>query len=205
MEALEFALALQIGSPVVVGKVIPVPGWPSLGRGGVDLAVVSGPSQYSALVEAKWCHSGTDKIYEAIWDLFKVALVERMPTVRTAYLVTGAPAGMWPSALCADLFEGGSFTPEELCTRRFPRGGRRTAWDYLLEGGYDRYPDRVPSAIITTPIADPVDVAVADQRWVLRAVTVAGVGTQPDVLFRDGWPHGDRPSDARRPAVGLGP
>jgi hypothetical protein len=91
-----------------------------------------GPARHVA--ELKWCQAGDDKVYEAIWDLFKMALALRLPGMRTAHLITGAPVEMWPRAFCADLFAGGTFTVEELCARRFARGGRRFAWDYLPRG-----------------------------------------------------------------------
>jgi hypothetical protein len=106
-----------------------------------------GSRRFRHVGELKWCQLGDDKVYETIWDLFKLALMTRIPGVRTAHLITGAPNAMWPSALCVDIFDGGTFDTAELCTRRFPRGGQRTAWDYLLEGGYDRHPDRVPARI----------------------------------------------------------
>lgn len=107
---------------------------------------------------------------------------------------------MWPGALCADIFDGGTFYPEELCQRRFPRGSRRTAWDYLLEGGHDRHPERVPARIATTLVAEPVEVRGSEGRWQLRAVRVEPEGQTPDIPFPGGWPTGHRPADARRPA-----
>jgi hypothetical protein len=61
--------------------------------------------------ELKWCQLGDDKVYEAIWDLFKLAVITRITGIRTAHLVTGAPTAIWPTAFCADIFNGGHVRP----------------------------------------------------------------------------------------------
>ena len=186
-------LSAHLGEPVAP-KVIALPDWPRLGNSPLDF--VSHDVRHVG--ELKWCQAHDDKVYEAIWDLFKLACAVRLPSVQAGYLVTGAPAPMWLSSPCRDLFDGGTFTPEELCSRRFRQGSRRTMWDYLLEGGYDRYPDRVPAHITTVPAGSAV-VEDGDHRWLLRAVTVLPRPGPPDVPFPNGWPRGDRPADARRP------
>ncbi len=195
--AVHAVVGRQLGTSVV-STVVRLPEWPQLGQGGADY-MAKAPSGGIHLGELKWCQRGQDKVYEAIWDLVKMALATRSPAIETAHLITGAPAEMWPHASCGDLFDGGTFTPEELCTRRFPRGQRRTAWDYLLEGGYGRHPDAVPANITTTPTCDPVSVAAGSDCWLLRAVAVTIASDHPDVPFNGGWPYGARPSDAREP------
>lgn len=187
-------------------RVVGLTGWPLLGRAGTDYVVDpppgSGRPRYVG--ELKWCQAGQDKVHEAIWDLFKMALSTRRPGVEAAHLVTGAPVEMWPTAFCADLFDDGTFTPEELCSRRFNRGSRRNAWDWLLEGGYERFPERVP-ARMTTRLVGSAQIHAAGLAWELRAIAVAvGEGTE-DVPFAGGWPHGNRPEDARYPKVCSGP
>jgi hypothetical protein len=198
-EALDVGIARSTGLEVAVGKVISIPGWRSLGRSGVDLAVVSGRMSYPALLEAKWCHSGRDKIYEGIWDLFKMALGLRRSDTHETFLVTGAPAQIWRNGFCADLFAGGEFTPEELCSRMLPWGRhpRWLAWDDLLYGGYDRFPEEVPAVVATHPLGDDLVLAL-DQRWVIRAIRVSVVDPTP-VSFIGGWPLGSRPANARHP------
>ena len=183
----------------VASNRIPLADWPSLGKSGTDFVAAARPGPARFVGELKWCQRGDDKVYEAIWDLFKMALTLRRPGIERAYLVTGAPASMWPRSFCGDLFDGGTFTVEELCARRFARGSRRTAWDWLLEGGYDRYPLRMPAHITTTPVAEPAVVEAAGESWQVRAVAVSYTSGLPDVPFDEGWPHGWRPHDARRP------
>jgi len=49
--------------------------------------------------ELKRCQVSDDKVYEAIWDLFKMALMTRLAGVRTAHLITGAtPTGSQPGS-----------------------------------------------------------------------------------------------------------
>jgi hypothetical protein len=199
VEALQAELAGRCDGHIAVGRVIPIPGWPSLGRSGVDLAVEGPPRRYPALIEAKWCHSGRDKIYEAIWDLFKMALGLSRPETLASFLVTGAPSMMWRTGFAVDIFEGRQFTPHELCQRMLPWGRepRWLAWDDLLYGGYDRSPDHVPAAIVTEPIVEPVELATAS-RWTIRAVRVS-IADQTPVCFEGGWPLGLRPATARHP------
>ncbi len=199
VEALEAGLTRPAGSKVAVGTVIAIPQWPSLGRSGVDLAVVSGRSQYPAMFEAKWCHSGKNKIYEAIWDLFKMAVGSRRPDTGATFLVTGAPSSMWRTGFCTDLFEGGDFDAPELCSRLLPWGRepRWLAWDDLLYGGHDRFPDEVPATITTKPVVDALKVA-SEPAWWIRAVHVSVRDSTP-VRFVNGWPNGIRPRNARHP------
>lgn len=189
----------------VVATVMPLPSWPRLGRSGTDFVAQDPPGSRSFrhVGELKWCQVGLDKIVEAIWDLFKMALAVRDADVQTAHLITGAPEQMWPNAFCADLFLGGVFTPEELCSRRFAGGRKRLAWDYMLDGGYDRYPDVVPTRITTIPVREPIRVgADGNPVWELRAIRVESSGD--DVPFPGGWPNGSRPPDADHPKLSEG-
>jgi hypothetical protein len=197
-EALTSGLTNEAGFDIAVNRTISIPGWPSLGRSGVDLAVKA-PDGYPGLLEAKWCHSGNDKMYEGIWDLFKMALGLRRPDTEGTFLVTGAPTAMWHDGFCGDLLGEGHFTPEELCSRMLPRGRqpRWLAWDDLLYGGWDRYPEEVPAVIATEPVADPVQVHL-DQPWLIKAVRISVVDATP-VAFPGGWPDGRRPVGARHP------
>lgn len=178
-----------------VSKRLPVPDWPSLGRSAVDIVCDSKAGTH--VVEVKWCHGGEDKVYEAIWDLFKMALVRELDGIASAHLVTGCPVSMWETAFCADLFGGGIFEPEELCKRIYPTPSQRPGWDWLLSGGYDRFPERLPARI---EIRRAGRCAVADGKepWEVRAVSVHPLGDQR-VEFIDGWPNGDRPSSAKHP------
>lgn len=145
--------------------------------------------------------AGWRQVYEAIWDLFKMALTTRIATVRTAHLITGAPEDTWPGTLAGELFMGGEFRPEELCELRFPRGSKRTAWDDLLDGGSDRHPERVPALIRTTPVGPSARLAGPGGVWQLRCVRVELEPGAEDVAFPGGWPHGNRLADARHPAL----
>jgi hypothetical protein len=180
-------------------RMIPTRAWPLLGRSTIDVVVgdpVSDALRWVA--ELKWCQRAQDKIHEAIWDLFKLALLTHQFPRASAHLITGAPAAIWQRTLCADLFDGGHFSPQELCQRRFTAGARRPLWDELLGGGYDRYPDSVPASIQTEP-RPAVSVTDASGTWLLRAARVTVAADAPLVSFAGGWPHGHRPPDARHP------
>jgi hypothetical protein len=113
-----------------VSKVLDLDAWPSLGRSATDVVVLDEPETGSPTVvaELKWCQIDDDKVHEAIWDLFKVALLVDQYAV-DGYLVTAAPVDIWPSALCGDLFSTGTFASEDLFARQFPKG--RPIWDWL--------------------------------------------------------------------------
>jgi hypothetical protein len=169
--------------------------WPRLGNSGVDIVVDDSPgSMTPALVlELKWCQQGDDKVHEAIWDLFKVALLVDQYEVG-GYLVTAAPTSMWPTALCGDLFSSGTHDSGELFTRQFPKG--RPVWDWLLEGGKGRYPIEVPKSI-TVVESGHASVSLDGLSWEIRAVSVTpGPGRLP---LENGWPVGGRPDTATQP------
>jgi hypothetical protein len=199
-DAMKLGLTQALSVTAITGRVIRIPGWPLLGRSGIDLALEPTPRRYTLVAELKWCHSGRDKVYEAIWDLFKMALALRRDDVQASYLVTATPDTMWAGAFCGDILDGGTFMPEELCSRTLPWGlePRWLAWDDLLDGGYDRHPEVMPPVIETVPVASATITDGADA-WSLKAVKVAVPGDLADVPFSGGWPHGRRPEGARRP------
>jgi hypothetical protein len=140
-------------------------------------------------IELKWCH--VDKLYEAIWDLFKMALLST--TGAWAYLVTGAPLVVWEAGVGRELFDGAVHSPVDLCNVRLPWGQTLRAWDDLLWGGYDKCPTSVPAQISTRVIArEPVSAG-----WELRVVRVGALGEEV-TPFNGGWPF-PRPADAVRP------
>ena len=145
-------------------------------------------------MELKWCGRTRDVLYEAVWDIFKLALTTTREDRPACYLLTGASQNVWQTSEFSDLFDDGLHSSRELCERRLPDAKATLAWDDLLRGGYDRYPDEVP-ADIATVAAGRVPVGA----WELRAAQV----TLPDsewLMMKDGWPDGLRPADARHPA-----
>lgn len=123
--AVRRTLGRQLGAPVVE-IVVPVAGWPALGRSTTVTVVETQPGSRAPylVAELKWIRTGGDyKIYEAMWDLFKMALQMRAPTVHGAYLITGAPSPAWQSDPCADLFSscGSSQTLEPATSPIHPR------------------------------------------------------------------------------------
>ncbi len=185
-------------SPAFTGRVekdrrVAVPKWASVGN--VDLVVRSKPGsdRLAWVAELKWCRPGDDILYEAVWDLLKMALVTTREERPSAYLITGAEKGLWRVSPFADLFDEGEHDPAELCFRELNDRANTLAWDDLLRGGYDRYPDAVPARLHTSecgraPVGDwelrAVEVSVSDGRW---------------ISMDGGWPSGHRPSRARRP------
>jgi hypothetical protein len=194
-------LARQLGASVVE-IVVPVAGWPALGRSTTDTVVETRPGTRvpRLVVELKWVSAtGEYKVYEAMWDLFKMALQTQIPTVRGAYLITGAPPAAWQRDPCADLFNDGLHHIDQLCQRRSNTRMRWLIWDWLLEGGNDRAPELVPSPIRTVSLPS-VRIMAASHEWDLRAVRVEVPPDATDIPFINGWPRGNRPTDAKRPS-----
>jgi hypothetical protein len=182
---------------------VPVAGWPALGRSTTDTVVETQPGSRAPylVAELKWIRTGGDyKIYEAMWDLFKMALQMRAPTVHGAYLITGAPSPAWQSDPCADLFSDGLHHVDELCRRRSNTRTSWLIWDWMLDGGGDRAPEAVPSPIRTVALPS-VSVTAGPHEWSLRAVRVEVPSNAIDIPFAAGWPRGDRPADAKRPLL----
>jgi protein-tyrosine phosphatase len=177
-----------------VGKIakVAVPGWQRVGP--VDLTIRREPGERALFLaaELKW-----GKLDEGVWDLFKLALVAMRTDVDAAYLVTGADAKTWAKGFCGELFADGLHSVTELCRWRYPSGKRRYVWDVMLEGGHDSFPEVVPEPIETRLVArQPLAGGAAE----VRAVRVRAVGPRV-VPFFEGWPNGDRPRGALRPAV----
>ena len=128
-KAVKTVLEEHLGLPVKQ-IVVPLDDWPSLGRSTTDIVVEDPPGSRRPrhVAELKWClHGREDKVHEAIWDLFKMALMSRKAEVRSAHLITGvarAPVDRWSDALCRDIFDGGCSGPRRFASVRFPTGGQ---------------------------------------------------------------------------------
>ncbi len=171
-----------------------IPGWPGVGN--VDL-LLRRPDPEDALAwmcELKWCGPGNDVLYEAIWDLFKMALGKTREDHPATFLMTGAQKSLWAGSAFADLFETNNHVSEELCQRRLPDRCKTIAWDDLLRGGYDKHPEHVPAEITTESVGRAT---IGD--WELRAVRIGAV-SHDLIPMTGGWPRGARPADARHPS-----
>ena len=170
---------------------IAIPGWNHVGH--VDVAVRDKDDEGAILLaaELKW-----GKPDEAVWDVFKMALLAMEPNVAATFLVGGIAKKQLEVGFCADLLDTARHTTVELCARRYPTAAKRYVWDWMLEGGWDHYPRAVPAEIATRLVArEPIDAAGAE----LRVVRVLPSGAA--IPFVGGWPNRSRPSEARRPAA----
>jgi hypothetical protein len=104
---------------------IAVPGWPSVGPVDVIVREAAGSETVDLAMELKWCSRSRDVLYEAIWDIFKIALTTTREDRPTGYLLTGAPRGLWQTSEFSDLFENGLHSSRGLASVAFPtRDGR---------------------------------------------------------------------------------
>jgi hypothetical protein len=188
------ALTPMFGERVEKARKIEVPHWARVGP--VDLLVREAPRSdcLSSVAELKWCGPGHDILYEGIWDMFKMALATGRDEHPKAYLISGAEQSLWGTSDFADLFDDATHDPVELCARRLPDSKRTLAWDDLLRGGFDSYPDQLPTRIDTVVVG-----RAAVGEWELRAAQVK-VSGEDWITMKDGWPQGNRPADARHPA-----
>jgi hypothetical protein len=204
LKAAAFAAYVETFGVAPVETKIATPGWPSLGRSTTDLVLdrTLDARKLTTIAELKWIRlDGAFKVWEALWDLFKMALQSQIDSIEDAYLITGAPSTAWSSDPCEDLFQTKSHDVEALCSTVFPTSrSNRPVWDYLLEGGYDRYPEWVPSPIRTEQLPTVQVTSGADQ-WDLKAVRVTVPKVSEPVPFPNGWPNGKRPPSARQPTI----
>lgn len=184
------ALRKTFGEQVWPNAKTAIPNWEKVGNVDVTVRDSATAGGLLAAIELKW-----GKLDEGVWDLFKMALLSTRPDVAATYLLTGAMQAVWDKGFCTTLFETGEHGAVELCSLRYPTGSKRLVWDWMLAGGHDRFPDFVPPEITTRVVAS-ANVGAAAHLRVVRIT--AGSGGVP---FVDGWPYGNRPDDARRPAL----
>ncbi len=187
-------LMTVFGTRAEKGRRVLIPDWPGVGN--VDL-LLRRPDPEDALAwmcELKWCGPGNDVLYEAIWDLFKMALGKTREDHPATFLMTGAEKSLWAGSAFADLFETKNHVSEELCQRRLPDRRETIAWDDLLRGGYDKHPEHLPAEITTESVGRAT---IGD--WELRAVRIRAVSDDL-IPMTGGWPRGVRPADARHPS-----
>ncbi len=187
-------LMTVFGTRAEKGRRVLIPDWPGVGN--VDL-LLRRPDPEDALAwmcELKWCGPGNDVLYEAIWDLFKMALGKTREDHPATFLMTGAEKSLWAGSAFADLFETKNHVSEELCQRRLPDRRETIAWDDLLRGGYDKHPEHLPAEITTESVGRAT---IGD--WELRAVRIRAVSDDL-IPMTGGWPRGARPADARHPS-----
>ena len=172
---------------------VAIPDWEQVGNVDVIVRYEPGSSTLSALVELKWAGPGDDILYEAIYDLFKLALAAQREDRPRTYLLTGAAKTHWEGSVFADIFSHAEHDPEELTRRRLQNKQQTLAWDDLLRGAHDSCPLALPHGI-QTEVAGRAGVG----DWQLRAVQVS-VSNQASVPFGGGWPWGQRPAEAKHP------
>jgi hypothetical protein len=195
--AAETTLSERFTDRLAPNRKVAIPIWERVGR--VDITILESPGAAfeAGLIELKWSGGGSDKLYEGLWDALKLALAQITwgAIGPRAYLLTGAQKGVWESSPFAGLFETAVHDPAELCARRLSDRKQTIAWDDLLRGGNDSYPHWVPGEIATKVCGR----ASVGEEYELRAVEI-GVPECEAIPLTGGWPHGNRPPEAKHPA-----
>jgi hypothetical protein len=151
-----------------------VEGW-SANLGGFDFALV-GDDGSLALGETKWADG---KLYECLWDIFKLASATTMPRVLAGFAVYGAPVKHWEKPVaCAELFASDSWLTTNVIETH------PGAWKKNL-GGTNARPTGLPLEFATNLIAS-YSTDVLGRAWEVRLLEVRGgeIGT----WLEDGWP-----------------
>jgi hypothetical protein len=176
--------ALEDAGEVCAQEVRPeLAGWPNVegGKlGGFDLAVTARDGTgYRYLVELKWCY--VDKLWETLWDAFKVSLASGLDATEAAYVIAGAPATFWGKpADCAELFADGVWSTRDLISRY------STNWSWLLGESSKSQPRRLPDLIRTELVANE-PLQLSDSVWVIKAISITPA-TEETIDFDNGWP-----------------
>lgn len=153
-------------------------GW-TANLGGFDIAMV-GTDGAVVVVETKWADGS---LWQAIWDVLKLASAQVLSRVSAAYAVYPAPVDHW-----------GKYSGSELFTRW---DSRSTVTDHLLEEsaldweknlrGSAAYPTELPMAVDLKPVAAE-SATIMGRDYLIRIVSVRGAIGKPLWLDRGRMP-----------------
>jgi hypothetical protein len=122
--------------------------------------VVAHLDSTEAYFETKLC--ATDKLYEAVWDVLKLALITALSEPAVGYLVYAAPEAGWeprtdrPTAI----FEDGRTGAVELLCDRYTN-----PWRWCLDGTTTARPISLPAHVATKRVGSVrIGWPLADQR-----------------------------------------
>lgn len=177
------ALQAQLGSVASIEGPLP-PGVKERWSGRLGRAdVVASLDSANVYFETKLC--ADDKLYEAVWDLLKLALLTALPGPAIGYLVYAAPEAGWtskpdrPTALFEDGATGVFELLGESCTN---------PWRWCLDGTKTARPTSLPAHLVTERVGSVI-IGTPDGAWELRCVRVQGDASEGWVDFdEDGWP-----------------
>ena len=170
------------GELVLTEAQMAVPGW-TANLGGFDLAIVDHDSVI--LGETKWADGN---LYEAMWDILKLASATTAPRVEAGVVFYAAPIKQWHQAgTCAQLFEDRFVTGRDLILA-FPR-----RWQTNLDGSSAK-PHAVPTPINLRLLGNE-EIEILGKQYAIRALSV--LGDEPLYTLENGWPHGEPPTEAK--------
>lgn len=176
----------ELGQAAVKNRRLPTPDWqPQPGNTDLILPSVEEPR---VVAELKWCSE--NKVYEALWDMIKMASATGTETTEAAYLIYAAPEHYWQKPVeCA----------EEIF---FRRASHITAlihdhldwWRRFILGDSTGRPLKAPRVIEQRVVCEP-RLEVAAKSWQIRAIRVAPA-SEETIPFYAGMPPAAWPTMA---------
>jgi len=153
-------------------------GW--LGKADVLVKPQQGGEVY---LETKLCL--IDKLYEAVWDVLKVALVTALAEHSAGYVIYVAPKDGWAPREDRPV---GLFQDTDMGIAELLREEYAEAWGWCLEGTKTTRPLQLPAEIRTHHIAT-LRIQAPGPDWELRCIRVEGDARAGWVPFdSEGWP-----------------
>jgi hypothetical protein len=172
-EDLRGGLAAALGrskAAVFTEAKLRLPGWtPNLG--GFDVVAV-GSDGSVVLIETKW-----GSVWQALWDVLKLASAQQHPRVTAAYAVYAASTNEWAKQAGAEFFgdwDRRGFTTAEVLD------DNAGDWNANLKGSPTVWPNEVPGAVDLDAVAVE-SVTLLERPYEIRAVSV---GTSPAPVVR---------------------
>jgi hypothetical protein len=161
-------------------KIGPIPHWDPQ-PGPVDVAVLDGKGRPCALAELKWCNE--NKVFEALWDLLKMAAAADLAEVEETYLIYGAPQAYWdkPVECAQEIFDSTACDLPSLTVEHWGW------WRKYILGDSTGRPLEAPQSVRLSPVAT-APLKLAGTTWEIRTIAIEPNWSEPTPYYA-GFPQ----------------